>query len=98
MKNVILSADGDSKVYSVPDVVADNLEEYCLEFCNQWLPASRSAKRLGDIICYDESTFIEYLNQWRFPSEQSTFIENIGWIGSEEQVPQKYRGCPYFNF
>lgn len=30
MKLVILSADGDSVVYSVPDIVADHLEDYCL--------------------------------------------------------------------
>ena len=33
MKPVILSADGDSVVYTVPDAVADNLEAYCMEFC-----------------------------------------------------------------
>lgn len=32
MKEVILSADGDSIVYLVPDEVADNLIEYCMEF------------------------------------------------------------------
>ncbi len=37
IKEVILSADGDSIVYLVPDDVADNLEEYCLEFCSNWL-------------------------------------------------------------
>ena len=29
MKNVIISADGDRIVYSVPNIVADNLTEYC---------------------------------------------------------------------
>ena len=33
MKNVLLSADGDISVFSVPDEVADHLEKYCLEFC-----------------------------------------------------------------
>ena len=36
MKNVILSADVYVFVCSVPDVVADNLEEYCIEF-DHWL-------------------------------------------------------------
>ena len=31
MKNVIISADGDRMVYSVPNIVADNLTEYCIE-------------------------------------------------------------------
>ena len=29
MKNIVISADGDRKVYSVPDAVADNLTRYC---------------------------------------------------------------------
>lgn len=36
MKEIILSADGDSTVWSVPDPVADGLETYCLEFCDHW--------------------------------------------------------------
>ena len=32
MKNVILSADGDQFLYSVPDPVAEHLEKYCMEF------------------------------------------------------------------
>lgn len=39
MKNVVLSADGDRMVYSVPDAVADQLEDYCMEFCCHWPPA-----------------------------------------------------------
>lgn len=35
MKEVILSADGDSVVYLVPAAVAENLEEYCLKFCSE---------------------------------------------------------------
>lgn len=32
MKRIILSNDGDSLIYSVPDIVAENLEKYCLKF------------------------------------------------------------------
>ena len=35
MKEVILSADGDSIVYSVPDEVANDLRKYCIEFCDK---------------------------------------------------------------
>ena len=35
MKKVILSADGDSVIYSVPDEVADNLDKFCIEFCDK---------------------------------------------------------------
>ena len=40
MKNIVLSADGDRMVYSVPDAVASQLEDYCMEFCCHWLPDS----------------------------------------------------------
>ena len=44
MKNVILSADGDYKVYSVPDKVSDDLEKYCLEF-EMWLYTSPEGEK-----------------------------------------------------
>ena len=37
MKYVLLSADGEISVFSVPDKVANNLQKYCLEFCCNWL-------------------------------------------------------------
>ncbi len=66
MKNVILSADGDRVVYSVPDDVADNLDRYCNQFCNEWLHTSPNAKkyRVEDVVCYNEADFIDYLNKW----------------------------------
>ena len=56
MKKVILSADGDSIVYLVPDDVADNLEEYCLELCSNWLRYSPDAEkyRKEGVLCYTE--------------------------------------------
>ena len=45
MKSIILSADGDRVVYSVPDVVAENLDQYCIEFCDKWLHTSPYAKK-----------------------------------------------------
>ena len=55
MKNVVLSADGDRMVYSVPDSVADRLDEYCLAF-TEWLYASPHARkyRIGGGLCYNE--------------------------------------------
>ena len=35
MKEVILTADYDKVVYLVPDIVANNLKEYCMQFCNE---------------------------------------------------------------
>ena len=61
MKDVILSADGDRVVYLVPDAVADNLDEYCLEFCSDWLRNSPDAERyrVGAGVCYTESDSID---------------------------------------
>lgn len=100
MKNVVLSADGDRIVYSVPSEVADNLEEYCMAFCLKWLRTSPHAKqyRIGGALCYNESDFIAYLNQWVFPDRQSKPIDNLGWIGFEEPLPDQYKDCPQFNF
>lgn len=100
MKNVILSADGDSKVYAVPDKVANELTNYCIEFCDNWLRKSPHAKRyrIGGGVCYNEEDFIEYLNTWIFLNEKSQLIENLGWIENERGIPTKYRNCPRFNF
>ena len=43
MKNVLLSADSEISVFRVPDEVAENLEQYCLEFCGHCLHESPDA-------------------------------------------------------
>ena len=103
MKNVILSADGDRMVYSVPDAVADNLEKYCMEFID-WLEASPDAKkyRRKGVLWYDESDFILYLNKYVFPhspKEQSVYVKNLS-LGNTyaRNVPSEYKDCPSFNF
>ena len=101
MKNVIISADGDRIVYSVPDIVADNLDEYCIEFCDKWLRTSPHAKkyRVNGVLCYNERDFIEYLNRFRFPGAQSVWIENLGPTGMDElPVPERYKDYPVFHF
>lgn len=101
MKNIILSADGDRMVYSVPDVVADNLNKYCIEFADKWLHTSPHAKkyRTKHGVCYNEADFIEYLNQWKFPNEKSVLIDNLGHMGIDETpIPDQYKKCPVFNF
>lgn len=100
MKNVVISADGDRKVYSVPDVVADNLDKYCMEFCSKWLWESPNAERyrVGGGVCYNEDDFIEYLNRWLFPNEKSVLIKNLGWIDFKDSLPKPYDECPEFNF
>ena len=100
MKEIILSADGDSVVYLVPDVVADNLSEYCIEFCDTWLWKSPDAKqfRRGPGVCYNEADFIDYLNKYLFPDQKSELIKNLGWTGLGEKLPPEYKSHPYFNF
>ena len=91
MKNILLSADGDIKVYSVPDIVADNLKHYCLRFID-WVQKQK-------IICFDETAFIEYLNSRFFPKEPSVYVEttNLAEISCKEW-PKEYKKMPYFNF
>ena len=100
MKEVILSADGDSIIYLVPDVVAENLEEYGLKFCSDWLRNSPDAERyrVGKAVCYTESDFIEYLNTYVFPDRESKMIKNIGWTDLGKNLPEEYRNLPYYNF
>ena len=100
MKEVILSADGDSIVYLVPDAVADNLEEYCMEFCSNWLRYSPDANkyRKDGILCYTEKDFIDYLNAYVFPDCKSKMVENLGWTDFGVTLPAEYKDYPYFNF
>lgn len=100
MKYIIISADGDSMVYFVPDEAADHLERYCLSFCDTWLHTNPDAEpyRMGSVVSYDEKDFIKYLNTWVFPEQPSVFIENIGQVESNADIPEKYRECPVFHF
>ena len=97
MKYIILSADGPCYLYSVPDEVADNLEQYCIEFCTEWLTESPDAQkyRTNQGLCYNQEDFIEYLNNYVFPNQKSAFIKDLGWDG--DSLPE-YKNYPYFNF
>ena len=100
MKEIILSADGDSIIYLVPDDVAENLKEYCLEFCSDWLWNSPDAKkyRVDNGVCYTVADFIDYLNTYIFPDYKSKMIKNLGWTDLGENLPEEYKDYPYFNF
>lgn len=103
MKRVLLSADGEISVFNVPDEVADNLEQYCLEFCRDWLHKSPNAEKyrtkMGDVIgvCFNEKDFIDYLNQY-VCKEQSRLIAVLTDVYCEDEVPREYAGLPYFTF
>ena len=96
MKPIILSADGDSVVYQVPDRVAEHLEEYCIQFCDRWLRNSPHARkyRIQGGFCYNEADFIEYLNRYVFPEEPSVMVENLGWTELGKDLPEEYRAPP----
>ena len=99
MKKVILSADGDSVIYDVPDEVADNLERFCVRFC-EWLRTSPNAEKYRSEkgYCFNEADFIEYLNKYIFPDQISTLVKNLGWTELRANLPEEYQGYPYFNF
>lgn len=103
MKNVLLSADSEISVFSVPDHVADNLERYSLEFCCNWLHKSPKAAKyrvkMGSVIgvCYSEKDFIDYLNQY-VCNEQSRLVTTLVDVYDTNTLPKEYAGLPYFNF
>lgn len=103
MKNVLLSADGEISVFSVPDEVADHLEKYCLEFCCHWLHESPDAEKyrvkMGNVIgvCYTEKDFIEYLNQY-ICDERSSLVTTLTDVHVGDPLPEEYTVLPYFNF
>ena len=108
MKYVLLSADNSPSVYSVPDIVADNLREYCCEFCDKWLYESPHAEEYRTLfgVAYNEADFIKYLNKWVFPDNPSVYVETLDWsvIGDaingrgKLHLPEKYKDCKWFNF
>lgn len=104
MKPVRLCHDGPITVYMVPDAVADHLREYCLEFADDWLRNSPEAaayfvEKEGSFgICYDESTFIQYLNKYVFPEQPSYPARGVEPAWENSALPKEYRSVPYFQF
>ena len=100
MKEVIISADGDSIVYLVPDAVADDLRKYCIYFCDKWMKTSPDARKYKtkEGYCYNEEDFIDYLNEYVFPEQKSVFVKNLGWTDCGRNLPPEYKNHPYFNF
>ncbi|MBQ2706834.1 MAG: hypothetical protein IJF67_01115 [Clostridia bacterium] len=87
----------------MPDLVADNLDAYCMEFCTDWLKNAPEAAKYrvmrggGVVYCFNETAFIEYLSLL-FPSQKPVLVEDLGWTAFEENLPEKYKHFPYFNF
>ncbi len=101
MKNVILSADVDYFVYSVPDIVEENLLDYCLEF-EKWLHSPYGKQYCLEIyndknICRLPDDFIVWLNKNKFPDQPSFFVENLGNICWKD-IPERCKEYQDFNF
>lgn len=100
MKKVILGTEQVWAVYEVPDLVAENLEEYCLDFCENWLYSSPDAARYRTRggLCYDQSHFIDYLNRYVFPEEPSRWIQEVPQGNSPKNLAKEYQKLPRFIF
>lgn len=103
MKNILLSAGHEVSVFSVPDEVADHLDQYCLSFSCNWLHQSPDAEKyrtkLGSVtgVCYNEKDFIDYLNQY-ICDEPSRLVTTLSGVYAGDRLPDEYIGLPYFNF
>ena len=102
MREVILSADGELMLYAVPDVVAEHLEDSCVEFCANWLwkspEAAKYRQKVQGITCvvYHEADFIDYLNTYLFPDQKSVLIRGLGCFPDE--IPAEYDRYPQYHF
>ena len=102
MKEVLLSHDSKVCIYSVPDEVAEHLQDYCLEFSVNWIwnnpMGAKLLKNINGITCavYGATDFIEYLNEWVFPNQNSRFIMQLDFYDYE--TPKEYENYPQFNF
>ena len=98
-KYILLSADGPVSVYLVPSIVADNLEKYCLEFCNEWMVKSKEAERYRKGELFDiEEVFIDFLKKYKLIEGNYKYIEELPEIWRCVELPKKYRTCSSFNF
>ena len=110
MKHIFLSADSPASLYLVPDQVADQLYEYCMEFLGDLYEYTndRELEIIDDIntpsdqegsVSYDETAFIYWLNHKKFPHEQSRLIRTMTWDEFENALKTKeIDQYPWFNF
>ncbi len=102
MKYILLSTDGPISLYEVPDKIAKNLCEYCIEFL-KWKERAPEANRLKKGY-FPEEEFIKYLNEVINPNYiyKSKFIKTIANTDEEKievlEVVEPYKDYPYFNF
>jgi hypothetical protein len=99
MKYILLSADCNPSVYLVPSELEDNLSKYISLFY-EWLAKSPQAEkyRIEDGLCFNETDFVQYLNDNFFSETPLVFIETLELNGVEENIPEKYSECVRYNF
>lgn len=105
MKEVILSADGDLCLYSVPADVADNLDNVCNEFASDYVwhgPSNaKFLKYIGEmyVACFGVEDFITYLNEEVYPQMKSVKLKTIGDFDCfANGIPEEYQHIPWYNF
>jgi len=97
MKQVILSADGDQYLYSVPDPVAEHLSRFCMEFL-RWMQDNPVGYWDGRGYMFTEADFIDWLNENRFPGQRSQLLEDLGDWDLQEKIFAEHPDIPHFNF
>ena len=98
MKHVILSADNELKVYLVPDPVEASFERLCAAFHRSPPEKLRGQTRGSAGYGFDETDFVEYLNEQVCGDEKCVFVESLGWDYNRKKWPEKYRKCRHYNF
>jgi hypothetical protein len=102
MKEVLLSHDSKVCVYSVPDEVADDLDNFCWQFAAEWIwKDPNGAKLLKNIrgqrvAVYGAPDFIDYLNEHLFPEQPSVLVKQLDCYDYE--LSAEYSGYPRYNF
>ena len=103
MKNILLSSDSKMKMYLVPDDAADNLEKYCMHFFNEWIWNDPDGEIYlfetddgNKCAIYEAQDFIDYLNNYIFPDQKSTFVSEVDFY--EYEISEEYKNIPRFNF
>ena len=95
MKNVILGADNELKVYLIPEFIAESFSRYFTDFSKNWKTLQMHPQ---DGFGFDETDFIEYLNDKICGDEKCVFVETLGWEYNPKKWPSKYKKCPHFYF
>lgn len=103
MPNILLSADGPIRAYSVPEEIYANLSDWIDRFYD-WMAHAPEAAALRQVFPsgtigfrFTEEDFIMYLNSVAFPDQPSVLVEEMD-ADALSNLPNSFRNCPYYNF